>query len=445
MKHLTNLDLNKNQLLNPSFQKLASHPSSPVVGQFYYNTTDDNAYYWDGSSWITMNGLGATMTGADIVTALNGSTSIIDDDNLSSGVNGAITDKHNHSNKALLDTYNQTNADISSAIGNNHSHSNKALLDTYTQTEVDLADAVSKKHSHTNSTVLANTTASYTTAEETKLSGISEGANNYVHPTTDGSKHVPANGTSNNGKVLTASGTAGTYTWETPLSSVAWGDITDGPSSTPAQVDTTVGNNHSQNTDTGTTATSFGIDTGGTGFKIKNASGEAQVRNAGDTDYADIRVKNLYVEGTTTSIDSNEVNIGDSEILLNSDITTAGANSDGGIAVKRLDADNSTRRDAILKFDETDDKWKAVWGTHTSAVRTNTIGMKYSTAIGNGSSTSIVVTHNLNSRDVVVTLRETASPYAVVMADIEMTSLDTLTIDFATAPTSSQYTVTVIG
>jgi len=30
-----------------------------------------------------------------------------------------------------------------------HSHANKAILDTYTQTEIDLADAVSKKHSNT--------------------------------------------------------------------------------------------------------------------------------------------------------------------------------------------------------------------------------------------------------------------------------------------------------
>ena len=40
------------------------------------------------------------------------------------------------------------------------------------------------------------------------------GTINYVHPTTDGSKHVPANSTTNDGKVLTATAIAGTYTWE---------------------------------------------------------------------------------------------------------------------------------------------------------------------------------------------------------------------------------------
>ena len=40
-----------------------------------------------------------------------------------------------------------------------HSHSNKALLDTYTQTESDLADAVAKKHAHENKAVLDGITA----------------------------------------------------------------------------------------------------------------------------------------------------------------------------------------------------------------------------------------------------------------------------------------------
>lgn len=36
------------------------------------------------------------------------------------------------------------------------------------------------------------------------------------HETGDGHLHVPANSTTNNGKVLTAGAVAGTYTWETP-------------------------------------------------------------------------------------------------------------------------------------------------------------------------------------------------------------------------------------
>lgn len=43
---------------------------------------------------------------------------------------------------------------VATLEGTTHTHDNKALLDTYTQTEVDLADAVAKKHTHANKAVL---------------------------------------------------------------------------------------------------------------------------------------------------------------------------------------------------------------------------------------------------------------------------------------------------
>lgn len=54
-------------------------------------------------------------------------------------------------------------------------------------------------------------TNDYTTAEKTKLAGL----NNFVHPTTDGNKHVPATGTTNNEKALIAGSTAGAFSWQT--------------------------------------------------------------------------------------------------------------------------------------------------------------------------------------------------------------------------------------
>lgn len=45
--------------------------------------------------------------------------------------------------------------DLASALADKiHTHSNKSLLDTYTQTEANLADAVSKKHAHDNKATL---------------------------------------------------------------------------------------------------------------------------------------------------------------------------------------------------------------------------------------------------------------------------------------------------
>lgn len=50
-------------------------------------------------------------------------------------------------------------AKINASNEANHSHTNKALLDTYTQTEADLADAVAKKHDHENKAVLDGITS----------------------------------------------------------------------------------------------------------------------------------------------------------------------------------------------------------------------------------------------------------------------------------------------
>ncbi len=50
-------------------------------------------------------------------------------------------------------------------------------------------------------------------ADKAKLDGIGAGANNYTHPTSDGSLHVPATGTTSNGKVLKAGATAGSFSW----------------------------------------------------------------------------------------------------------------------------------------------------------------------------------------------------------------------------------------
>jgi hypothetical protein len=68
----------------------------------------------------------------------------------------------------------------------------------------------------------------------------------------------------------------------------------------------------------------------------------------------------------------------------------------------------------------------------------------YTTTIGNGSSTAITVTHNLGSRNVVVSVKD-ASTYAEVECDVAATTANAVTLTFATAPTTGQYTVTVFS
>ena len=59
-----------------------------------------------------------------------------------------------------------------------HEHDNKELLDTYTQTEADLTDAVAKKHAHTNGTILdaidADRVSAWDAAEKNVIAAVDE-------------------------------------------------------------------------------------------------------------------------------------------------------------------------------------------------------------------------------------------------------------------------------
>ena len=68
------------------------------------------------------------------------------------------------------------------------------------------------KHTHSNKSVLDATTASFTTTLLNKLNGIAANANNYVHPSTAGNKHIPSGGSS--GQILRWS-SDGTAVWGT--------------------------------------------------------------------------------------------------------------------------------------------------------------------------------------------------------------------------------------
>lgn len=278
-------------------------------------------------------------------------------------------------------------------------------------------------------------------ADKTKLDGVAASANNYVHPSGDGNLHVPVNGTTNSGHILTAGAAAGVYTWaqNTP----GWADIVSKPSSSAAAIDAAVTASHTQNTDTGTSSATFMIGTGGP--KLKNVGGEIQARNNADNAFADFRCNAIFFTGSTFQIDSNVVNIGDNKIELNTDVTTSAMNSDGGLNIKRLKSDNTTRADAEMVFNNTTGKWQVIDGDVASALVTSQIARKLVASIGDGAATSYVVTHNLNTQDIVTGLRESASPFALVETDIEFTSANTLTIKFAVAPTAGQYSLTMVG
>ena len=70
---------------------------------------------------------------------------------------------------------------------------------------------------------------------------------------------------------------------------------------------------------------------------------------------------------------------------------------------------------------------------------------KYAASFGDGSATSYVITHNFNTRDVTVVVFPNSGTYDNVEVDVGRTSVNEVTLVFATAPSSNAYRVVVIG
>lgn len=183
----------------------------------------------------------------------------------------------------------------------------------------------------------------------------------------------------------------------------------------------------------------------------------------------------LTVNGTTTTVNSNTVNIGDSIITLNSD-ETGTPSQDAGIEVERGTSPNRS-----LIWDESAGEWTIqqasgtyeriatyadsvedviVQETSTSGITvTETLSgtdnriktydiavnlddLRYKTSIGDGSTLAYTVTHNLGSLDVIVQLYDN-STYDTVYADVVRTNTNQITVTFASAPSTGDIRVLV--
>ena len=136
---------------------VASLPAKAHESCLYYCVAENILAKWNGSEWKQINkqptaeelktllGLGALAYKSEVAEGdLNA--------DLKAKVNAAAEGNHSHDNKALLDTYTQTEANLADAVAKKHSHSfsDEAALNGITAAKVaDWDDAVSKEHTHT--------------------------------------------------------------------------------------------------------------------------------------------------------------------------------------------------------------------------------------------------------------------------------------------------------
>ena len=148
----------------------AGQPKGTYIKLVLANATNDTLYVDVGGliEYVTSGSAAGDM----VVIAIDEQTHKV----TASITDGAIT-------KAKLET------EVQTALNKAHEHANKALLDTYDQTNANIKDAVSKKHSHANAAELdkiATGDKAKWDATSTKVEGIAEGATKVEASTTEG-------------------------------------------------------------------------------------------------------------------------------------------------------------------------------------------------------------------------------------------------------------------
>ena len=241
---------------------------------------------WGNVAYSELTGIPSTFTPAAHTHAISDVTG------LQTALDGKASSTHTH---AISDvTGLQTTLDSKAASSHVHTIANVTGLQTALDGKSDTT------HTHAVATTTVNGLMS--SADKTKLDGVASGANNYVHPTTDGSLHVPATSTTNNLKVLKAGATAGSIAW----GNVAYSELTGVPSTfTPAAHTHTIANVTGLQTaldgklaTTGTAANSsqlqgFVTATGATANTVALRDSAGKITAVDFTMTSDARLKNI--------------------------------------------------------------------------------------------------------------------------------------------------------
>lgn len=444
-KFLTNLNLTQNQILNGTFEKVATDPETDLFeGRLIYNTTEDTIKVYSGAAWRKMIHSITSGGGAGIAEALTVNES-----------NGAITLTLNVADAdsaGLLSStfYNLLNGATSTNTGSTLAKrdadgrlqvtapaadldaANKAYVDA-ARSGLDVKQSVKlatntalPTFSHLNGvlTASANGALSIDGVTPSQLDRILVKNETSTNAPFNGLYEVTTVGDGSNPWVLTRTADANSSAEVTPglfvfvEQGTAWADS--------GWVLTTDGT----------------INLGSTNLTFVQFSAAGQsIAGNGLTKTGNT----IDVVGTADriSVTADAVDIASTYAGQNT-ITTLGTIATGtwaatDVGVSHGGTGASTAGDARSNL--------AAGGTQGAGVSAPVLSRTVALTIGDGTNTSYAVQHGLGTRDVIVQVYDTgASPtYETVVTDVVRTDTNNVTISFSAIPASNSYRVVVTG
>lgn len=442
-KFLTNLDLNQNQILNATFEKLGTDPNTGLFeGRMFYHTGEDAIKYYTGAAWETLiKGVSSTGDHDAALTVGESNGSITLTLNLATASEAGLLSAAFYSdlNAATASNTNNTLAkrDASgrlqvTAPSADLDAANKAYVDSArsgldVKQSVRLAtNAALDSYTHLNGVLTASANGGLIIDGATLSDPADVGVRVLVKNEAGGNAPyngiytVTAVGDGSNPWVLTRATdansndevTAGMFVFVeqgTAWADSGWvlttdGAITLGSTNLTFVQFSAAGQSIAGN---GLTKTGNTIDVVGTADRI--------VANADSIDIASTYVgqSSITTLGTIASGTWQATDIG---------IAHGGTNA-------------STEADARTNLAAT------ASGYTTS---TPVLARVAAQSVGNAVDTNFTITHNFGTRDVVVQIFDSAT-YETVIADTVRTSTNAVTVTFSTAPGNNAYRVVVSG